>query len=219
MKKKILGVGIIVIFCMTLFILTGCGEKNNMQDDENKIQKEKEQITNNNIANKEKEGLNNNSIEDTIKSYYTALYHRDSKTAYKYLDYVGIVAWSTKERTKGAEASSFTTKYNEILSDSKRTEEINKFFEDEEIYNKINNEVTYRDVTFDIKEPKDLGNDIYSVYTNVYYYMNDTKTGSSRTNYLLKKDNKYYFINDDALWDAQLLKGIIPDYGQIKLYN
>ncbi len=213
MKNKLLKIGIIAILSMILFILTGCSEKNNMQDNENKIQTE----VKDNTANKEIDKLNNSSIEDTIKSYYTALYHRDSKTAYKYLDYVGIVAWSTKERTKGAESSSFTTKYNEILSDSKRTEEINKFFEDEEIYNKINNDVTYRDVTFDIKEPKDLGNNVYSVYTNVHYYINNTKTGSSRTNYLLKKDNKYYFINDDVLWDAQLLKGIIPDYGQIKL--
>lgn len=216
MKSKILKIGIIAILAMILFFLTGCSEKNNI---ENKIQTEEEHITKDNIANKETEKLNNNSIEDTIKSYYTALYHRDSKTAYQYLDYVGIVAWSTKERTKGVESNNFTTKYNEILSDSKRTEEINNFFENDEIYSKINNDVTYRDVTFDIKEPKDLGNNVYSVYTNVNYYINDTKTGSSRTNYLLKKDNKYYFINDDVLWDAQLLKGIIPDYGQIKLYN
>lgn len=110
MKSKILKIGIIAILAMILFVLTGCSEKNNMQDNENKIQTEAKE----NTDNKEIDKLNNSSIEDTIKSYYTALYHRDSKTAYKYLDYVGIVAWSTKERTKGDESSSFTTKYNEI---------------------------------------------------------------------------------------------------------
>ena len=161
--------------------------------------------------------LNNFSIEDTVKAYYTALHHQDSKTAYQYIDFVGVVAWAEKEVGRNVnQVESFQKKYNEILSDTNRVNEINKYFSNEEIYTKLNNDITYKDITFDLEEQKTYENNIYSIKAGVHYTLAGTPTGTSATLYLINKDGKYYFISEDILHDKQILKGIVPDYGIVK---
>lgn len=161
--------------------------------------------------------LNNFSIEDTVKAYYTALHHQDSKTAYQYIDFVGVVAWAEKEVGRNVnQVESFQKKYNEILSDTNRVNEINKYFSNEEIYTKLNNDITYKDITFDLEDQESYGNNIYSITAGVYYTLAGTPTGITTTLYLINKDGKYYFISEDILHDKQILKGIVPDYGIVK---
>lgn len=161
--------------------------------------------------------LNNSSIEDTVKSFYTALHHQDSKTAYQYIDFVGVVAWAEKEVGRNVnEVESFQKKYNEILSDANRVNEINKYFSNEDIYTKLNNDITYKDTTFDLEEQESYGNNIYSIKAGVHYTLAGTPTGTSERLYLINKDGKYYFISENILHDRQILKGIVPDYGIVK---
>ena len=178
----------------------------------------KDKNSSSSIDNKTTESkLNNSSIEDTVKAFYTALYHQDSKMAYQYIDFVGVVAWAEKETGRNVnEVESFQKKYNEILSDTNRVNEINKYFSNEDIYTKINNDITYRDITFDLKEQESCENNIYSIKVGVRYTLAGTQTGIDKKLYLINKNGKYYFVSEDILWDKQILKEIVPDYGIVK---
>ena len=177
----------------------------------------KDKGSNANLDNKNTESLNNSSIEDTVKAYDTSLYRQDSKTAYQYIDFVGVVAWAEKEVGSNVnEVESFQKKYNEISSDTNRVNEINNYFSNEEIYTKINNDITYRDVTFDFKGQESCGNNIYKINLVVRYTLNGTPTGIDETLYLIDKDGKYYFISEDILWDKKILNDLVSDYGIVK---
>ena len=219
MKKKVLTLGIITMLILILLILTGCGDNkteiNNEGESKNKIESsenEQEGIQNaKNTNNQNLESqLNNNSIEDAVKSFYTALYHQDSKTAYQYIDFVGVVAWAEKENgTPITDVERFEKKYQEILNNSSRIEEINNYFSNEEIYTKINKDVSYKDVTFDLKNEKKITDNIYSIEVGVRYSLAGTNTGTDKTLYLINKDGKYFFVSEDILWNKQILKGIV----------
>ena len=207
MKKVIKWLTLFLIAVLMLSCLAGCGASNNNNENgsnsENKVE----------INQKNSAEIENSSIKETAENYYTALYHTDSKTAYKYVDFVGVIAWIKKEASIQKNISTtFTAKYNELSNDSEQVKKIIEHFNNEEMYTRINKEVTNKDVNVEVTDEEDLGNNLYKARVKVLYPLNGTMTGSDKTLYFLKKDGGFYIINDSALWAKKDITDLIGMY-------
>ena len=216
MKKKIIVIiGIVAILGIMLFVLTGCGNNKNESDKTNVNISNQSSLENNNKESKDNiinntGNIENNSIKETATNYYTYLYHADSKTAYKYVDFVGLIAWVKKENSIPKNFSTtFFNKYNEILNDSEQVNKILEHFNNEDMYLRINKEITYKDVNVEVTDEEDLGNNLYKARVKALYNLNGTNTGSDKTLYFMKKDNKFYIIDDSALWAKKDITDLI----------
>ena len=77
------------------------------------------------------------------------------------------------------------------------------------MYLRINKEITYKDVNVEVTDEEDLGNNLYKARVKALYNLNGTNTGSDKTLYFMKKDNKFYIIDDSALWAKKDITDLI----------
>lgn len=207
MKKvlSILLIGIVVIG------LTGCGKSNIDSSDvkENK----KETTTNQKEENTENKKISNETIENVAKNYYTNLYKANSEKAYKYVDFIGVIAWIKKDSAKPIDAASvFIKKYNEISNDTEFKNKIVSHFSDKRIYERIDSEIKAREVTVEVSDINDLGENLYSARIKVLYDLNGTNTGTDKTLHFIKSSDGFYIVDDSALWSKTDVTDLIGTY-------
>lgn len=204
MRRKLLS---ILLVCILMISLTGCGKKSNSS---NENASNTETITNNEETST---NVNNETIEDVANNYYTNLYNADSKTAYQYVDFVGVIAWIKKESAKPVEvASVFKNKYNEISNDSEFKDKILSHFSNEKMFERINSEIKTRDVNVEVSDIDNLGENLYSARVKVLYDLNGTNTGTDETLHFMKSNDGFFIVDDSALWTKKDVTDLIGAY-------
>ena len=208
MKRKLLSILLIGIMVIGL---TGCGKSNIDSSDvkENK----KETTTNQKEENTENKKISNETIENVAKNYYTNLYKSNSEKAYKYVDFIGVIAWIKKDSAKPIDAASvFIKKYNEISNDTEFKNKIVSHFSDKRIYERIDSEIKAREVTVEVSDINDLGENLYSARIKVLYDLNGTNTGIDKTLHFIKSSDGFYIVDDSALWSKTDVTDLIGTY-------
>ena len=208
MKKKLLSILLIGVMVIGL---TGCGKSNIDSSDvkENK----KETTTNQKEENTENKKISNETIENVAKNYYTNLYKSNSEKAYKYVDFIGVIAWIKKDSAKPIDAASvFIKKYNEISNDTEFKNKIVSHFSDKRIYERIDSEIKAREVTVEVSDINDLGENLYSARIKVLYDLNGTNTGIDKTLHFIKSSDGFYIVDDSALWSKTDVTDLIGTY-------
>ena len=208
MKRKLLSILLIGVMVIGL---TGCGKSNIDSSDvkENK----KETTTNQKEENTENKKISNETIENVAKNYYTNLYKSNSEKAYKYVDFIGVIAWIKKDSAKPIDAASvFIKKYNEISNDTEFKNKIVSHFSDKRIYERIDSEIKAREVTVEVSDINDLGENLYSARIKVLYDLNGTNTGIDKTLHFIKSSDGFYIVDDSALWSKTDVTDLIGTY-------
>ena len=208
MKRKLLSILLIGVLVIGL---TGCGksstDSSNVKDDK------KETITDKKEENTEDKKISNETIENVARNYYTNLYKANSEKAYKYVDFIGVIAWIKKDSAKPVDAASvFIKKYNEISNDIEFKNKIVSHFSDKNIYERIDSEIKVREVTVEVSDINDLGENLYSARIKVLYNLNGTNTGTDKTLHFIKSSDGFFIVDDSALWSKEDITDLIGSY-------
>ncbi len=209
MKKKLL----MILVCGVLVLgMAGCGSS------EEKTEHNNNSIDKSENTNKQTKdsSVNNSEIENVIDNWVKAIHiDYNSKSAYKYIDYVGVAVWQHLRLGAGEikenNISKFLDLYNKYNNDTTLKNKVNDYVKENvtnEFYENLNKTLSSRKSTFskyEIKDIQEVSNDIYNVYVYYEVMINNQKSSYSIEHTLIKKDNGYYFINAGALYESDIL--------------